>query len=688
MSQILEAELRLVGSDKTAAAFAGVIKHAEELKRALAGAASFKLDDAGARERAAAIRQSTAALRAERIAAAEVTRAYAAGNEALTARATMMQRMAQRFPAFAQVAGMGWMAGGIASGRVAHSIAHSTANYAHQKALLESSTGMSRDEVDRAVDQAFRLRVPGISAADHLKAIGELRIVFNSTEHAIEHLAAVQRASAVMKALNPHMDAENESYNLARALELKGVSTDPEHFMRLTNKMVQAMNASRGKITGSEFFEFTKYARGAAGRLTDDFYTRVAPTLIQELGGHSAGMALSSFRQTLVGGKMTNKAAEEFVRLGLVDPRYVIHTKTGSVKGVRPGGLVDSALANQDPYAWIQGYLKPALTKAKITDPDKIAEELAHLFSNRFSEQMASILLNQSQRIEKDWKLIEEAPSTESLEKLRGTSPIFAAHDLSAAIDTLLSSLGNPMAQHAIATMNQMADGARYLAERYAHFAKSSPLGAELTATLGAAGLGYVGLKGVQATFGLMTGATALKGSAAALAQSAAALDAAAAKLGSVPSVGQSNGAVAPSSALGGIWGTLPGVSTALQLYSYMEEARAKAGKLSTASWEEWWYRQSGGRDDRDWLRLENAQPFTVQSIRGALAGDDPYRTAIGGSAEITNKVVVEPSPDFLTRVETMISNALHAITINGAPPTGTAGSTGGAMPEALPAGP
>ncbi len=687
MGQILEAELRLVGNDKTAALFAGVIKHAEEMKRALAGAAGVKLDDAGARARAAALRQSTTALRAERLAAMEVARAYAAGNEAIVARGTLMQRMSKRFPAFASVAGMGWMAGGIASGRLAHSIAHDTADFAHQKALLESSSGMKPEEVSRAIDQSLRLRVPGLSAAENLKAIGELRMVFGSTEHAIEHLAAVQRASAIMKAVNPQMDGENESYNLARALELKGVSSDPKHFTRLANMMVQAVNASRGKVTGSEFFEFTKYARGAAARLTDQFYTRVAPTLIQELGGHSAGMALSSFRQTLVGGKMTNKAAEEFVRLGLVDPKAVIHTKTGSIKGIRPGGLVDSALANQDPYAWIQGYLKPALAKSKITDPDKIAEELAHLFSNRFSEQMASILLNQSQRIEKDYGLIEGAPSVEALEKLRESDPQAALHDLSTGITSLLAALGSPMVGPAVAVMNKMADGARNLAERYANFAKANP-GMALEATgLGAAGLGYVGLKGAQATFGLLTGATALKGSAAALDGSAAALMRAGAVLEARP---------------GGI-GSGPANNLAdrekpRNLGKFLLREGGKA-----AAWVEI-------LRDIDAFIYDNMSPEQKSAIKAheerinSLKPDhrlshtellretfnrersDLGLPALSGSADINIKV--SAGDGLIAEIVHIIKNEIDYLHINGYPSTGTSGSRGIAMPEALPTGP
>ncbi|MBI1202542.1 MAG: hypothetical protein GC182_08530 [Rhodopseudomonas sp.] len=709
MGTVVEAELRLKGSDRTAAAFAGVIKHAEELQSKLRGV-NFKAGNVGLAEQGAEIRKNTALLRAERMAAQEINRTFRAGNEALAARVGLFGRLKQHAQGMAQMSGMGWMMGGLASGRLAHKVAGDTAEFAHQRALLAATSGMKPNEVSRAVDQAISLRVPMMSASDNLKAIGELRMVFGSTEHAIENLASVQRAAAMMKAVNPHMNGEEESYNLARALELKGVSNDPAHFTKLSNMMVQAVNASRGKITGSEFFEFTKYARGGAARLSDDFYTRVAPTLIQELGGHSAGMALSSFRQTLVGGKMTNKSAEEWVKLGLIDPAAVIHTKTGSVKGIRPGGLVDSGLASENPYEWIQKHLKPALDKAGIVDKNKIAEEMAHLFSNRFSEQMASILLTQSQRIEKDRALIGEAPGSEALEKLRGQDPTAAALDLSAAINSLLSAFGNPLASAATATMNKLADGARFLASSYHALDKAHPWAAKGASVAGAAGLGYVGLKGMQATFGLLTGSTALKGSALALSESAAALNGAAARLGlaaggpvsKIPlAAGGSRfgGAVAAAAGVAPIAIAAGGlIAGGVMLHDNATQFAGLPLNDRTKHWRggksiQQVQRESFNRDrarlgiplidDHEHVTPEAMRPLRVEDVRGRVGGG-----YIEGSAEIHTKVDVSPSPDFITRIETMISNAIHGISVNGTSPTGSSGSTGGSMPEAAPSGP
>jgi hypothetical protein len=45
---------------------------------------------------------------------------------------------------------------------------------------------------------------------------------------------------------------------------------------------------------------------------------------------------------------------------------------------------------------------------------------------------------------------------------------------------------------------------------------------------------------------------------------------------------------------------------------------------------------------------------------------------------------VIEPSPDFITRIIQSVRNSIGGVSINGAPAAGTTGSTGTSMPEAM----
>ncbi|MDQ2080475.1 phage tail tape measure protein [Xanthobacteraceae bacterium Astr-EGSB] len=75
-----------------------------------------------------------------------------------------------------------------------------------------------------------------------------------------------------------------------------------------------------------------------------------------------------------------------------------------------------------------------------------------------------------------------------------------------------------------------------------------------------------------------------------------------------------------------------------------------------------------------------------AKAVRDGLAEAPPAKAELTGNADVNVKVEVVPSADFMTRIQSMISNAITNVRVNGAPPSGTAGSTGKAMPEAGPA--
>lgn len=670
--RIIEAELRITGSDKSGAAFAGVIKHARELQRTLGGMKGLALNDPGFAKVSAEIKEQTRLLNTERRAAQELQRSLALANGEMARHASLFARAKGVYNSAAGQLGL--MATGAMAGHTVRRAAVDAADLGHQRALLAAG-GMSPAEIKTAGLAAWKASraVPTTTAADSLKAIGELRMVFGDTNHAIEHLQPVLRATAAMRAVNPHMDAENESYNIARALELKGVSNDPHHFTRLLDRMVQAVNASRGKITGSEFFEFTKYAQAGRAGLSDGFYATVAPTLMQELGGHSAGVAFATMRQAIVGGKVTNKAAEAFENLGLLDPSSVIRTKGGQVKGFRPGGMQGTAVFNSDPYLWVQQILKPALDNKGIVG-DKVPEYLAHLFGNRNAESFASILLNQKQRIEKDRHLIEGAPNANSIDGLVSNDPKTAMRDLAAAVTDFLAAAGDPLMKPGIAGLNGLAGMMRSIGQGIGGWAPNNPLlaGAGSAAALG--GAGYLGLKGFQAMwgFGLTGSATALNGSAAALTAAAARLAA-----------GGAAGAV--GTAATGAGGTAAGVAGGVA-GRVLLRAAGPVGLAAGVLYPD----NTAGKDVDE---PSGPGKFTLQDIRNIMENNryaDTMREApkaeLTGHAEITQKIEVSPSPDFLTRIRTEISNSIRNITIGGATPsTGSSGPTGRSMPEAGP---
>lgn len=293
--------------------------------------------------------------------------------------------------------------------------------YTHQLEQMKLA-GMSLAEQKEAIFAANRVssEVRTTTPTENLQSIRELRGALNSagaspaqaTREAVEHLAEVQKAQAVM-ASSLGESHKSDVYEMVKALEDIGATKDPARFDRLLDGMVRSSITFGGKLTGKDFFQTLKYTRGAGSGYSDEFIEYYLPTLMQELktgkgsgSGGGAGNPLASFFQNIVGGNISNKAAQEWARLHLIDPGKIIRTKTGNIKGIKTGGFYGVEEAIQNPYFYVRDHLMPALKAANITSPEAIKEELAHLFTNRVSQQMASLLM-MIQKMDGDRKLTE-----------------------------------------------------------------------------------------------------------------------------------------------------------------------------------------------------------------------------------------------------------------------------------------
>lgn len=440
----------------------------------------------------------------------------------------------------AAVGAMGVIAGGAVLTGMAKLVEHGK-ELVHQQALFQLSlkeSGLTAqqvaEETAKVTDAAFRNTrdVLGTSFSENFKNIRELRGVFGKdsqgdvagTNEAIKNLASVTKAQQVIRSLlgNEHSD---QAFEMAKALEIKGVSMDPSHFEKMLDSMVKASVAFGGRVTGTDFFSAFKYGRTATLGWSDDFVGKILPTLMQEMksgngsgsGTGGPGNALQSMFQAVVGGVMSNKAATEFNRLGLLDPTKVITTKTGSVKGVQPGGVFGSADFEQNPYEWVQKYLVPALNKSGITDANAVREEVAHLFVNRTAQQIATMFATQQLRIQKDAALVDQAGGLGGYDALLAADPDAKIRAFKTAWDNLLTSLGSTLVTPATDMLLKLARAINYLGDIAQRHSTITYWVLTLTAAL--AGMAVVGgtllivvagLKAFAAITGLRLAATGL----------------------------------------------------------------------------------------------------------------------------------------------------------------------------------
>jgi hypothetical protein len=274
--------------------------------------------------------------------------------------------------------------------------------------------GMSHLNIVKSINAAWgaAATVPTSTVSSNLAAIGHMRMVFGNIADPIKFLPETQKAQAVLQFMTGRR--ADESYELSKALEMRGATKNVPQFNTQMNAMIKAIISSSGKVTPSDFLMTFKYGRSATLGWSDEFTYQLLPTLIQELKskggtGRSAGTAMMSAFQGIVGGVISQKSLSTWHRLGLLDPSKEIFNKVGSLKGIEPGGITGSSEFIRNPFAWVQTVLKPALINAGFTTMAQQREILPYLFGNRTAQFAMGQMLLQSWKFTRDQRLIQQS---------------------------------------------------------------------------------------------------------------------------------------------------------------------------------------------------------------------------------------------------------------------------------------
>lgn len=347
------------------------------------------------------------------------------------------------------------------------------------------AAGVNQVDVAKATGDSWKVAADyGLKVSNVLADIKEARMVFGSTEHAMEFIDPLERMRVV---LNASMEgsgnkAADAVYEMARAGELKGLQ-GPEQFMSYFDMMTKAITASGGKVEPKSFLQATQYGRLASKGWNEEFYTKFLPSMIQEMGPSQSGTALMSLFGTLVQGKVSKRSLGQMIDLGLIgDMSKIIYDGKGDPVGFEPGAVKGTDLMTKNPYEWTQQILKP-LVDTKLGHEVKPGDEsaiqmLGGMFGNRTSAQAIATLLLENQRISKDAGLVGQAKGLDAADGLLKNDPNTAMNNFKNSWDNLLTALGSPLVPAAVNAMNSISDVMKAITS----FATANPVAVKLIA--------------------------------------------------------------------------------------------------------------------------------------------------------------------------------------------------------------
>ncbi|WP_141683633.1 hypothetical protein [Rhizobium sp. AC27/96] len=397
----------------------------------------------------------------------------------------------------------------------------------HGKELIHvqqqmAAAGVNQVDIAKATADSWKVASQyGLKVSDVLADIKEARMVFGSTEHAMDFIAPLEQMRVVLNAVTEGSGdkASDAVYEMARAGELKGLQT-PDQFMSYFDMMTKAITASGGKVDPKGFLQATQYGRLASKGWDEEFYTKYLPSLIQEMGPSQTGTALMSLFGTAVQGKVTKRSLGQMMDLGLIeDQSKIIYDGKGDPVGFNPGAVKGTDLMTKDPYRWAQEVFKP-LVEGKLghqvfAGDESAIQLLGGMFGNRTSAQAIATLLLEGQRINKDASIVGQAQGVGAAGGLLQNDPNTVEKNFSSAWNNLLTALGSPLVPVAIQAMNTMADVMKSLT----NFANGHP---ETIKIIGEAlvGLG-IGLAALGAVAVVAAAAALIPGGAIAIAVAA-----------------------------------------------------------------------------------------------------------------------------------------------------------------------
>ena len=541
------------------------------------------------------------------------------------------------------------------------------------------AAGIPEADIQRALGETSALtgKYTNVKRGDALERYKELRSVLLHPEEAHELLPIQIQAASAMNAIDSSGHLAEGLGFATKGAEVLGIAQEKGRYRDYINSFIKAQQVMGKTVTPEQQYEMAKYFKASGASLSDRFKMTTGVSMSQELGGSTTGVGVDQFVKQVIGGFQGSQhaAAKSFVALGLANEADFEKTKTGDIKGFKPGKHVTGwRTAQSDPDKWLYDYYLPALAKKGITSPEDINAEVRRDFPNGRAADVVSKMITQRESFKNHAKLYGEAQGLDATENNK-SDPFVAFNSLKTSLENFAGTLTSPAMQDAAGILSSMASSLGSWGNELAAFQKDHPElakgiagGAMAAGTIGGGALTVSLMTGLMTGFGLPAASVELSTSAAALSAAAAELSGAAIvqKGGSVAGAAAAGGGLwaAGAAALPYLGGALGAGVGAYALYSMTQQPGYDGLNLNS----ELLRKQRGGsirdaqrrafNEDRRRLGIPEMSDFDSPELSPTMTYGTGVTATLTGSAdvkgEVTGKFEVVPGSALLSLVESV----------------------------------
>ncbi len=316
--------------------------------------------------------------------------------------------------------------------------------------------GMSDAQNAEAVKFAKAMDIMGSSARENMKLITEAQGVFRESGHSgSSALEGAKLAAPMLAKINfatASLDDESkgkmrsQSMAMLRFVEMRGGLKDAKTFNDIADSGWKAIQSSGGNVNWEQLRQFQARGGVAAQGLSDRaLYGQLEP-IIGELKGATAGTALMTAYNRLIGGvRIPNQVAHLLADNGLWDAKKVTWNSQGGIKSFNGNPLKDMDLLTKAPADFYEQKILPMYAKmnnGKGLDQAERNRENLMIFG-RTGGAMFSLIDRQMATIHKSVDAWEKALGVDKSVDVAGNTLAGKEVDLHAKFNTLMLALGD-----------------------------------------------------------------------------------------------------------------------------------------------------------------------------------------------------------------------------------------------------
>jgi hypothetical protein len=331
--------------------------------------------------------------------------------------------------------------------------------------IKKLNADMSGKEFGQIRDWAMGMpgRVPGTTSVEALKTYGAIQSMFGK-DQAIAMGDSIARFGQVLGNQKGNWDNTAEQIlKMIRAGDLLGKfvdattnKVDVERLQKFLDLGTKVINATHGMVDPKTWFQMAQQGGPALSNMSDAGLMSMAMAA-QAMGGFRSGTAMTSLYQQMIGGKMSQYAAQELQSLGLVGAYSV-------GKGGHPlwdKGALDTdftRMIQKDPLKATE-IMREALEKGGFTSIETQVPELFKMLGRQTTQRLLhDFLRNMPQMLGERGRLEGGMGVFGSADIANQQDYTQVMHNAAAAWNDMMAKIGLPITVAAIPVMHKITE--------------------------------------------------------------------------------------------------------------------------------------------------------------------------------------------------------------------------------------